>query len=80
MMVLVAHSTPKTSVSFLRLFVAASRIEYTQSPSQVMHKFPSFSSKNSTPYTIEVRTTMIITTEERGQEIPIAKQARGCTR
>ena len=33
-----AHSTPKTSVSFLRFFVAASRIEKTVSPSQLMQR------------------------------------------
>jgi len=47
--VVLAHSTPKTSVNFLRFAVAASRIEYTQSPNQDIHKLPSFSSKNWTP-------------------------------
>lgn len=32
-----AHSTPNTSVSFLRFWVAASRIEKTVSPSQLIH-------------------------------------------
>ena len=49
MMAALAQSTPKTSVSFLRFCVAASRIEKTVSPSQLMHRLPSFSSKNCTP-------------------------------
>lgn len=44
-----AHSTPNTSVSFFRFFVAASRIEKTVSPSQLMQSVLSFSSKNWTP-------------------------------
>ena len=49
MMASLAQSTPKTSVSFFRFCVAASRIEKTVSPSQLMHKLLSFSSKNVTP-------------------------------
>lgn len=44
-----AHSTPKTSVNFFRFCVAASRMEKTVSPSQLMHSVLSFSSKNWTP-------------------------------
>src|SRR6267142_870331 len=44
-----AHSTPKTSVSFFRLMVAASRMLYTVSPNQDMHRLESCSSKNSLP-------------------------------
>jgi hypothetical protein len=51
-MVCLAQFTPKTSVKFFRLLVAASRMEKTQSPSQDMHKLESFSSKNSTPYRV----------------------------
>ena len=49
MMASFAHSTPKTSVSFLRLCVAASRIEKTVSPNQPIQRAASFSSKNLTP-------------------------------
>ena len=49
MMASLAHSTPKTSVSFLRLCVAASRIEKTVSPNQLMQSAANFSSKNCTP-------------------------------
>lgn len=44
-----AQVIPNTSVSFLRFFVAASLIEKTVSPSQLMQSELSFSSKNSTP-------------------------------
>lgn len=44
-----AHSTPNTSVSFLRFWVEASRMEKTVSPSQLMQRLLSFSSKNFTP-------------------------------
>lgn len=44
-----AHPTPKTSVSFFRFCVAASLIENTVSPSQLMQRVLSFSSKNLTP-------------------------------
>ena len=41
--------TPKTSVSFLKFWVAASRIEKTVSPSHPMQRSLSCSSKNLTP-------------------------------
>ena len=44
-----AQLTPKTSVSAFRFFVAASRMENTVSPSQLMQSSASFASKNSTP-------------------------------
>ena len=44
-----AHSTPNTSVNFFRLMVAASRMLYTVSPNQDMHRLESCSSKNSLP-------------------------------
>jgi len=44
-----AQSTPKTSVNFLRLTVAASRMLYTESPSQDIHKLPNSSSKKGLP-------------------------------
>lgn len=40
MIAILAQSTPKTSVNFLKLTVAASRIEKTGSPNQAIHKFP----------------------------------------
>src|SRR6266849_5788318 len=43
------HSTPKTSVNFFRLIVAASRILKTVSPSQDMQRLPSCSSKKGFP-------------------------------
>jgi len=44
-----AHSTPKTSVSFFKFCVLASRMLKTVSPSQDIHKLLSFSSKNFMP-------------------------------
>lgn len=49
-MALFAQPIPKTSVRFFKLFVAAARIEYTQSPSQDIHNVANFSSKNATPF------------------------------
>lgn len=49
MMALLAHPTPKTSVSFFKFLVAASRIEKTVSPSQLMQSVLSLSSKKSCP-------------------------------
>ena len=49
MMASLAQATPKTSVSFLRFCVAASRMLKTVSPSQLMHRLLSFSSKKVTP-------------------------------
>ena len=44
-----AHSTPNTSVNFFKLTVAASRMLYTVSPNQDMHRLESCSSKKSLP-------------------------------
>mmetsp|Transcript_52869 Transcript_52869/g.129702 ORF Transcript_52869/g.129702 Transcript_52869/m.129702 type:complete len:225 (-) Transcript_52869:875-1549(-) len=46
-----AQATPKTVVRLLRFWIAASRMENTQSPSQFKHRSPSFISlsKNSFP-------------------------------
>ena len=49
MIVVLAQSTPKTSVNFFRLIVAASRMEKTVSPSHDMQSAPSLSSKNCMP-------------------------------
>jgi len=50
-----AQSTPKTSVSFFRLTVAASRMLKTVSPSQDIHRFPSCSSKKGFPSCVASR-------------------------
>mmetsp|Transcript_37828 Transcript_37828/g.96705 ORF Transcript_37828/g.96705 Transcript_37828/m.96705 type:complete len:213 (+) Transcript_37828:372-1010(+) len=49
MMFCAAHSTPKTTVSFLRLVMAAALTVDTESASQAMHILASLSSKKAAP-------------------------------